>query len=116
MQFDSKSVALKDRNKRQVDVGINNEAVGVTQQVKEISIRCSNHLPKTLGALCLLAATDLPAFGAVVDGPGGGPRANNGLVVTYSRPQLPPEPAFLSVTLGRRRRKPILVWSAPNKS
>jgi hypothetical protein len=78
MQFDSKSVALKDRNKRQVDVGINNEAVGVTQQVKEISIRCSNHLPKTLGALCLLAATGLPAFAAVVDGPGGGPRANDG--------------------------------------
>ena len=78
MQFYSKSVALEDRNKRRVDVETNNEAVGVTQRVRDISIRCSNHLPRTLGALCLLAATGLPAFAAVVDGPGGGPRANDG--------------------------------------
>src|ERR1700758_2327586 len=43
-----------------------------------MSIRCLHYLPATLGALSLLAATGLPAFAAVVDGPGGGPRANDG--------------------------------------
>ena len=43
-----------------------------------MSIRCLHHLPATLGALSLLVATGLPAFAAVVDGPGGGPRANDG--------------------------------------
>ena len=43
-----------------------------------MSIRCLNHLPAALGALCLLSATGLPAFAAIVDGPGGGPRANDG--------------------------------------
>ena len=43
-----------------------------------MSIRCLHQLPAALGALCLLAATGLPAFAAVVDGPGGGPRDNNG--------------------------------------
>ena len=43
-----------------------------------MSIRCLKHSPAALGALCLLAATGLPAFAAVVDGPGGGPRDNNG--------------------------------------
>jgi hypothetical protein len=36
------------------------------------------HSPAVLGALCLLAATGLPAFAANVDGPGGGPRDNDG--------------------------------------
>ena len=76
MQFDSKSVALEDRNKRRVDVETNNEAVGVTQRVKDMSIRCLNHFPTTLGALSLLMTTGLPALAS--DGPGGGPRANNG--------------------------------------
>ena len=76
MQFDSKSVALEDRNKRRVDVETNNEAVGVTQRVKDKSIRCLNHFPTTLGALSLLMTTGLPALAS--DGPGGGPRANNG--------------------------------------
>ena len=76
MQFDSKSVALEDRNKRRVDVETNNEAVGVTQRVKDMSIRCLNHFPTTLGALSLLMTTGLPASAS--DGPGGGPRANNG--------------------------------------
>ena len=45
-----------------------------------MSIRCLKHSPATLGALCLLAATGLPAFAAngIIDGPGGGPRDNNG--------------------------------------
>ena len=43
-----------------------------------MSIRRLYQLPVALGALCLLAATGLPAFAAVVDGPGGGPRANDG--------------------------------------
>ncbi len=43
-----------------------------------MSIRCLKHSPAALGALCLLAATGLPAFSAIVDGPGGGPRANDG--------------------------------------
>src|ERR1700739_3167146 len=43
-----------------------------------MSIRRLHYLPATLGALSLLAATGLPAFAAVVDGPGGGPRANDG--------------------------------------
>jgi hypothetical protein len=76
MQFDSKSVALEDRNKRRVDVETNNEAIGVTQRVKDMSIRCLNHFPTTLGALSLLMTTGLPALAS--DGPGGGPRANNG--------------------------------------
>ena len=37
-----------------------------------------HQLPAALGALCLLAATGLPAFAATIDGPGGGPRANDG--------------------------------------
>ena len=79
-----------------------------------MSVRCLNHFPATLGALSLLVTTGLPAF--ATDGPGGGPRDNNGLVVTYSRPQPPSEPVSRSATLGRRRRKPIQVWSDPNKS
>lgn len=43
-----------------------------------MSIRRLHQLPAALGALCLLAATALPAFAAVRDGPGGGPRANDG--------------------------------------
>ena len=43
-----------------------------------MSVRCVYQFPAALGALCLLAATGLPAFAAVVDGPGGGPRDNNG--------------------------------------
>lgn len=43
-----------------------------------MSIRCLKHSPATLGALCLLAATGLSASAAIVDGPGGGPRDNNG--------------------------------------
>ena len=43
-----------------------------------MSIHRLCQLPAALGALCLLAATGLPAFAAVVDGPGGGPRANDG--------------------------------------
>jgi hypothetical protein len=43
-----------------------------------MSIRRLYQLPAALGALCLLAATGLPAFAAVVDGPGGGPRDNDG--------------------------------------
>ena len=43
-----------------------------------MSIRCLKHSPAALGALCLLAAAGLPAFAANVDGPGGGPRDNNG--------------------------------------
>ena len=43
-----------------------------------MSIRCLKYSPATLGAFCLLAATGLPAFAANVDGPGGGPRDNNG--------------------------------------
>src|SRR6201998_2351684 len=43
-----------------------------------MSIRRLYQLPAALGALCLLAATGLPAFAANVDGPGGGPRDNNG--------------------------------------
>jgi len=46
MQFDSKSVALEDRNKRRVDVETNNEAVGVTQRVKDMSIRCLGPVTK----------------------------------------------------------------------
>ena len=81
-----------------------------------MSIRCLNRFPATLGALSLLVATGLPAFAAVVDGPGGGPRANDGPGCNCSRPQLPPEPVSPSATLGRRHRKPIRVWSDPNKS
>ena len=43
-----------------------------------MSIRCLKHSSAALGALCLLAAAGLPAFAANVDGPGGGPRDNNG--------------------------------------
>ena len=43
-----------------------------------MSIRWLYQLPATLGALCLFTATGLPAFAANVDGPGGGPRDNNG--------------------------------------
>jgi hypothetical protein len=43
-----------------------------------MSIHCLKRSPAALGALCLLAATALPAFAANVDGPGGGPRDNNG--------------------------------------
>jgi hypothetical protein len=43
-----------------------------------MSIRRLYQLPAALRALCLLTATGLPAFAAVVDGPGGGPRANDG--------------------------------------
>jgi hypothetical protein len=43
-----------------------------------MSIRCLKHSSAVLGALCLLAATGLPASAAIVDGPGGGPRDNNG--------------------------------------
>src|SRR6201981_1111954 len=43
-----------------------------------MSIHCLKRSPAALGALCLLAATGLPAFAANVDGPGGGPRDNNG--------------------------------------
>src|ERR1700739_2202158 len=43
-----------------------------------MSTHCLKRSPAALGALCLLAATGLPAFAANVDGPGGGPRDNNG--------------------------------------
>src|ERR1700745_1816199 len=43
-----------------------------------MSIQRLYQLPAALGVLCLLAATGLPAFAAVVDGPGGGPRGNDG--------------------------------------
>src|SRR5271155_4132698 len=43
-----------------------------------MSFHCLKHSPAVLGALCLLAATALPAFAANIDGPGGAPRANNG--------------------------------------
>jgi hypothetical protein len=43
-----------------------------------MSICCLKHSPAALGALCLLAATGLPAFAAVIDGPGPGPRDSNG--------------------------------------
>jgi hypothetical protein len=47
-------------------------------RIKYMSIRRLYQLPAALGALCLLAATGLPAFAAVVDGPGPGPRDSNG--------------------------------------
>src|ERR1700751_1123666 len=43
-----------------------------------MSIRRLYLLPGVHGARLLFAATGLPAFAAVVDGPGGGPRANDG--------------------------------------
>ena len=114
MQFDSKSVALEDRNKRELDVETNNEAVGVTQRVKDMSIRCLNHFPTTLGALSLLITTGLPALAS--DGPGGGPRANNGPGCNLFPAAASTGTRVPSATLGRRRRKPIQVWSDPNKS
>ena len=77
MQFDSKSVSLADRNKHQLGVETDNEQFGGTQpRIKDMSIRCLNRFPATLGALSLLVTTSLPVF--ATDGPGGGPRDNNG--------------------------------------
>ena len=77
MQFDSKSVLLEDRHKHRSGVETDNDAIGITQpRIKDISIRCLNRFPATLGALSLLVTTSLPAF--ATDGPGGGPRDNNG--------------------------------------
>jgi hypothetical protein len=77
MQFDSKSVLLEDRHKHRSDVETDNDAIGITQpRIKDMSIRFLNRFPATLGALSLLVTTSLPAF--ATDGPGGGPRDNNG--------------------------------------